>query len=546
MFTQTMYSAREQSVTNQAWLRAVVTLAIATLIYGCIPRPTFVAPTWQVDPRSSVIVGADSVAWDYAPVGKIEKRNFAMDAAGNVYVGGFNPTTPKPSNLTTLEGNATYTLARYSTDGQLEWSKDVISTPIHFPTSARTNKDWYTFTRNINIDLDAAGNVYVLTPYVTDKNLANAHWYLAKYDALGTLIWETYRSTPTPSIELPVNLQISDDDSLYIHAARVNNSTSIDSLIVSYDVNGLERWIRSGQRFTELTSTTNQSSITSYIQFMFSAISTHGVDVYTHYYSASVDTTTNELVGAWKLEKIDGQSAALAWQFSDPDSREEMDTIVYQETDYYLKRHISTAGISILDGDTAGNLLVQRGGSKQGFMEPMSVQKFSSTGTVLWRFDSAYPFFATTDEFGNLYALELPDGEVHFAPTKFPWSTVFTHINPDGKKQFSKYIPMSQTIKSKALISTSMIQGIFRDTANRFYINSNNLHCTLNCGAASNGWTEMIVLDASATELGRTSLGGHNTFSYHLLFDPSNNLVITNGDSIAKYAINTLLSATAP
>lgn len=541
MSVQSSYFACAQGLRNSLVQRFLILLAATVFVFGCTPRPSTIAPLWKVDPGDDSIAGFSTLLWDYAPQGTQDHGKFAMDNTGNLYVAGFESTTVNSTtDLTTLEVNISFTLARYSTTGQLEWRKDLISTPIHFPSSARTNEDWYRHTRNINIDIDSVGNVYVLTPFIADDTVDDAHWYLAKFDPLGTLLWESYRSTPAQSIELPVALHVSADDRLYIHAAQVIDQTSIDSMIVAFDANGLERWSRPVSRFSKIGATSPRT-IDAHTQFIYSKMSVQGIDVYMHYNHATVDTTTNELVSAWRIEKYDAQSA-LVWQYSDPQTRISLGGVL-SKTETEIKKIWGTAGISILSVDANGNVLIQRGGLPTDFMEPMSAQKISATGTVLWKFASNYPFLATSDEQGNLYALELPDGSGHVYPRGNPWDTVFTHVAPDGKKRFSKYISMSQSVTSKALLSTSIVVEFIRDDLNRFYINLANLHCTVDCLKPQSYWSELIVLDAAATEISRVNIKGFGPQSF---FDPANDLVFVQHELILKYDINTILGLTTP
>jgi hypothetical protein len=140
--------------------------------------------------------------YDYA-------ADVAIDATGNVYVvGGYNAAATfgsmvLPSLNSGVVNNYNTYLLKYDAQGTLLWGKATV------PASSQ---DYALLTA---VGVDASGNVYVLGDFTPNLTLgsftlslpqaSSAHVFLAKYDALGTVLWAQMAGSTPPNTVLVSN-----------------------------------------------------------------------------------------------------------------------------------------------------------------------------------------------------------------------------------------------------------------------------------------------------------------------------------------------------
>jgi hypothetical protein len=135
----------------------------------------------------------------------------ATDAAGAVFVAGFT------GGQTSIAGT-TGLLAKYDSAGNRLWTREF--TAAGFSTSA------------IDVDTDAAGNVYVL---LNMGNVSGQQWSLAKYTAEGAPLW----SRPLDASLNPTRLATDTSGHVYLVGR-----TASDAFVAQYDDLGNQVWVR--------------------------------------------------------------------------------------------------------------------------------------------------------------------------------------------------------------------------------------------------------------------------------------------------------------
>ncbi|EAY25760.1 RHS repeat-associated core domain-containing protein [Microscilla marina] len=182
----------------------------------------------------------------------------ATDAVGNVYVTGvFNQTLTlgEGAHQVTLSTSGAYDMfvAKYSPDGKLQWAK-----------KAGGNLDDYAN----NIDVDAAGNVYVTgffkgtatfehivvaTP--TPHNVLNSNMFVAKYDTQGNLLW--FNRSSDAHVAQGKGVKVDPSGNVFVSgwfystidfngAKQMTSAGRSDPFLAKYDANGNFLWAQSG------------------------------------------------------------------------------------------------------------------------------------------------------------------------------------------------------------------------------------------------------------------------------------------------------------
>jgi hypothetical protein len=149
-----------------------------------------------------------------------------VDAAGNVYIGGFTEgSLGGPS-----AGKTDAFLAKYDASGNLLWTRQM-GTP--------------SYDYGYSVALDACGNAYIggYTQGSLKGNAASSDAFLAKYDPSGKMLW--FRRTVTGW-----NLSVAVDaaSNVYIAGETLTSSkyigTYFDSFLTKVDASGKVLWSR--------------------------------------------------------------------------------------------------------------------------------------------------------------------------------------------------------------------------------------------------------------------------------------------------------------
>ncbi|WP_299461803.1 RHS repeat-associated core domain-containing protein [uncultured Microscilla sp.] len=208
----------------------------------------------------TVTLKTDDLVWvrQLGSTGYEDVYASATDAAGNLYVTGvFNHafTLGEGVHQVTLTNSGAIDLfvAKYSSAGQLQWAK-----------KAGGNLDDY----GNNIDVDAAGNVYVTgffkgiatfdhivvsTP--TPHNVLNSNMFVAKYDTQGNLQWVSRSSDA--NVAQGKGVKVDPSGNVFVSgwfystidfngAKQMTSVGESDPFLAKYDANGNFLWAQSG------------------------------------------------------------------------------------------------------------------------------------------------------------------------------------------------------------------------------------------------------------------------------------------------------------
>ncbi|MCA8945093.1 MAG: SBBP repeat-containing protein, partial [Planctomycetes bacterium] len=93
---------------------------------------------------------------------------------------------------------------------------------------------------NKSVTTDAAGNVYVVGSTQTG---GNQDILTAKYDAAGSAIWAASYGGPANADDFGYAIAVDSNGNVYA-AGDSNNGSNLDFVLVKYDSNGNEQWVR--------------------------------------------------------------------------------------------------------------------------------------------------------------------------------------------------------------------------------------------------------------------------------------------------------------
>jgi len=185
-----------------------------------------------------------SLSQDYA-------QSITCDAIGNIYVAGGFASSSITFGSTTLtnKGQTDIYVVKYDTNGNVIWAKSADGT-------------WGDFVYSITND--ATGNVYItgkfFSPSITFGNntLTNAGFsdmFIAKYDAIGNVLWAKSANAPLNSTGNGISTDVAgnvyvtggfEGSSITFGTITLTNiSTSSDVFIAKYAPNGNEIWAKS-------------------------------------------------------------------------------------------------------------------------------------------------------------------------------------------------------------------------------------------------------------------------------------------------------------
>ena len=195
----------------------VFTLVMFVSLLGCVVivgkppvmQPTYTQPDWVIERNTPF----NNYNQEYAPL-------LTVDDMGNTYV------------VDTL--NNSFTLAKYSTSGTLQWEK--VIDPNHITE--------YGYSQLGAIILDA-DELYLLWMSVTDVVSWDTDWVLAKYDVQGNLHWKTHQTTPGGGYDVPYGMHLGDNGLLYVYGFNDPDKDKLGDaflVIAAYDLQGNQVW----------------------------------------------------------------------------------------------------------------------------------------------------------------------------------------------------------------------------------------------------------------------------------------------------------------
>ncbi len=318
----------------------------------------------------------------------------AVDANGNVYIGGYSTTLSTNGSGSSLD----YVALKYDSNGNMLWTK--------------------TYGRADNFDdvpaslkIDGAGNVYI-TGYSWDLNVF-ADYATIKYDTNGNQLWVKRFSTGFG--EAANDLEVDSAGNVYVTGVAQNGvqGGSEDIFTIKYDTNGEVVW---QNRYNSPADEADEGYNLE--------IDNAGNVVVMGESSVNFDTET-------VLQKINGTSGETVWvkNYTVPDSFEatvpnsmlldaDNNIIIngmtnlsdsFYEVDLFTTKFDAQGNVvwlNTFDGpsdedydgdgklalDADGNVYV--GFTSYGFANPdMRVIKYSAAGEEMWQYRYGSPFF---------------------------------------------------------------------------------------------------------------------------------------------------------
>jgi hypothetical protein len=151
-----------------------------------------------------------------------------VDAAGNVYVGGYSGGSFGGQNEQTV--NEDFVTIKYNRDGVQQWVARYDG-PDKGPDAVRA------------LAVDAAGNVHL-----TGRSRGNglSDYATLKYDANGNLLWAARYGGPAGNDyqDLPKDLALDGAGNVIVTGRSDSFTTGTDFATVKYDANGVQRWVQ--------------------------------------------------------------------------------------------------------------------------------------------------------------------------------------------------------------------------------------------------------------------------------------------------------------
>jgi len=174
----------------------------------------------------------------------------AVDASGNIYVAGIfqSPTITFGSTILMNLGVFNIYLAKYDTIGNVLWAKSAGGTGLKEVSS---------------IALDASGNIYVTGEFrnapitfdsITLTNVGYNDMFLAKYDAVGNVLWAKSAGGTGSDGACSVSVDASgnafvagyfQDPSITFGSTTLTSAGSLDIFLAKYDAVGNVLWAKS-------------------------------------------------------------------------------------------------------------------------------------------------------------------------------------------------------------------------------------------------------------------------------------------------------------
>ncbi len=300
-----------------------------------------------------------------------------------------------------LLGGAIAAASRLFAARKLSWLASAFALLLMAPLAPATAQDlrWMRQTGSAELDVangvavDGAGNAYI-TGYTTGNlggpNAGSSDIFLAKYDALGTLLW--VRQTGSAGYDIANGVAVDGAGNAYITGyTRGNlggpNAGGYDIFLAKYDASGTLLWMR-------------QTGSVSYDYASGVAVDGAGNAYITGYTEGNLGGPN---AGGFDilLAKYDA-SGTLLWMRQTGSSG----------NDYASSVAVDGAGNAYITGWTDGNL----GGPNVGGYD-IFLAKYDASGTLLWmrQTGSATVDYATgvaVDGAGNAYITGWTDGDL--------------------------------------------------------------------------------------------------------------------------------------
>jgi hypothetical protein len=171
-------------------------------------------------------------------------RSVVTDAAGNVYIAGITEGSLSGAN----KGSSDVFLAKYNSQGVQQWIKQFGSSQLDGKTD---NEFTGTLERNVALDIDSAGNLYLAgrtEGAFASANAGGSDAFLIKLNQAGNELWK--RQFGATGNEYVTALKVDPQGNVYITGAAdasINGTDYTggqDSFVAKYNGQGTQLWIK--------------------------------------------------------------------------------------------------------------------------------------------------------------------------------------------------------------------------------------------------------------------------------------------------------------
>ena len=167
--------------------------------------------------------GGDTLFTRYAGIndslGDVEWLSMKSDAAGNIYLGGYN----KKNN----PSRQSYLVAKYNSSGDLQWIKN--QNPVNINQI---------FNVSFSLLLDNSNNIYISSTLQKNSSSSSVDIYTFKLNNAGTFQWENYYDDSVGESDNLSSAVLDISGNLYIEGLS-SITSPIKKEIVCYKINGI-------------------------------------------------------------------------------------------------------------------------------------------------------------------------------------------------------------------------------------------------------------------------------------------------------------------
>lgn len=162
------------------------------------------------------LTGSVSASFDVA-------HGLAVDASGNVFVGGYTHNIGESKD---------YTVAKFNQNGDTLWTRTYNS-----PSANESD-------RAFGLGLDGAGNVYLSGRSDNDASLAsNDDILTVKWDANGNFLWAVRFNGTANGRDAGRAMKVTAAGDVYV-AGKTANATNSDYVLIKYNTSGAQQWVK--------------------------------------------------------------------------------------------------------------------------------------------------------------------------------------------------------------------------------------------------------------------------------------------------------------
>ncbi|MBL8017498.1 MAG: T9SS type A sorting domain-containing protein [Ignavibacteria bacterium] len=276
-----LWSKRMAPLTYHGHSPELLTDAADNIYYGAYwgaTTPSIDAHVKKYNPSGTELL---DIVWN-VPGQREDLMNMKVDASGNIYIaGGYN--LPTATDIF---------VRKYNSAGTALWTS--------FYNGTQNKSD---FVWQYCMDIDAAGNVYVLGETNNDHNWTpggNVDVVLLKYTSAGSLAWSKTFSGSANDIDYPAGLKVDTEENIIISMNLKNTATGYDAYFMKYNTSGDSIWSRRFNSPANLDDCTNS--------YLTPLIDKFGNSYFCGYYRAAANNGFDAI--CWKYSK----TGVLEWQ----------------------------------------------------------------------------------------------------------------------------------------------------------------------------------------------------------------------------------------